>query len=281
MHIPTSADRLTLTLREPSPVPLELDGITPDRVAKLTTLEVAKLPLQHGNRREELGLFFAVTGDPSRGWLHFAGDTRTVKGVAAGMSAGTVSVENSAGMHAGAQMAGGSLVIGGGAGDWLGAEMKGGEIEVRGSAGSQVGAAYRGSRRGMTGGTIRVHGAAGDELGLLMRRGLVVVGGSCGEFAGASMIAGSIFVFGTAGNRLGAGMKRGTVFAGGADELPPSFRYSCDYRPSFLPLYLAALRKAQFSIPESLLNGMVRCYRGDLLHGGRGEVLVGRPAPRG
>jgi formylmethanofuran dehydrogenase subunit C len=266
---------LKLTLRAPAPVPLELDGVTPDRVANLSAADVARLPVQHGNRAEPLGEFFDVTaGRVAPGAdLHFAGDTRNVKGIGAGMSAGFVYVENDAGMHAGARMTGGSLVIDSGAGDWLGAEMRGGSIEVRHDAGNQVGAAYRGSRRGMTGGTILVRGSAGDELGLLMRRGLIVVEDDCGEFAGASMIAGSVFVLGRAGGRLGAGMKRGTIFAAAADELPPSFRFSCRYRPAFLALAFAQLRGLGVDVRGEFARG-VRCYRGDLLHGGKGEMLV-------
>ncbi|MDB5306641.1 MAG: formylmethanofuran dehydrogenase subunit [Gemmataceae bacterium] len=272
----TRSDRLTLTLRDASPIPLELDGVTPDRVSSLTPLGVAKLPVFHGNRKEEIGQFFDVTGDPSQGWIQFAGDTTNVKSIGAGMTSGTVSVEGHAGPHAGAGMTGGHLIVDGGTGDWLGAEMGGGFIEVRGDAGNQVGAAYRGSRKGMTGGVILCRGAAGGEAGLLMRGGLIVVEQGCGEFAGASMIAGSIFVFGKTGDRLGAGMKRGTIFAGGVDELPPSFRYSCEYRPTFLPLYLRPLKAVMAAVPDPSVGGPVSCYRGDLLHGGRGEILIGR-----
>lgn len=274
--------RLTLTLRESSPIPLELYGVIPEAVAPLSLLDVAKLPVFYSNRREELGQFFDVDGDPSRGWIQFAGDTRNVKGIGAGMGSGTVYVENDAGMHAGARMTGGLLIIDSGAGDWLGAEMHGGYIEVRGDAGNQVGAAYRGSRRGMTGGVIWCRRSAGDETGLLMRRGLIVVEGDCGEFAGASMIAGSLFIGRTAGGRLGAGMKRGTIFANTVTELPPSFRYSCEYRPLALALYRKQLASIDCDIP-GLTAGAVHCYRGDMLHGGRGEVFVaagpGQPRP--
>lgn len=246
----------------------------PEYVETLSLLDVAKLPVQLGNRREELGALFDVTGNPASGWMQFAGDTRNVKHIAAGMTHGTVFVENDAGTHAGARMSGGSLVIDGAAGDWLGAEMRGGDIEVRHSVGDQCGAAYRGSRRGMTGGTIFVRGSAGDELGLLMRRGLIVVGKDCGEFAGASMIAGSVVVLGTAGGRLGAGMKRGTIVAGRVAELPPSFRYSCSFRPSFLRFYAKKLREWGATVPYYLERGDMHCYRGDLLHGGTGEVLT-------
>lgn len=266
--------RLRLTLRSSSPIPIEVEGVLPERVEKLSLLEVGKLPVRHGNRREELGAFFDVAGDPATGWIQFAGDTRNVKHIGAGLSRGSVTVESNAGMHAGARMSGGSLIIDDSAGDWLGAEMRGGFIDVRHCAGDQCGAAYRGSRRGMTGGMILVRRSAGDELGLLMRRGLIVIGRDCGEFGGASMTAGTVFVVGTAGARLGAGMKRGTIVAGGVTELPLSFRHSCEYRPSFLHFYAAKLRKWQASVPEYLERGPLHCYRGDVLHGGTGEVLT-------
>ncbi|MDY3553282.1 formylmethanofuran dehydrogenase subunit C [Gemmata sp. JC717] len=267
---------LKLTLRSPSSIPLELDGITPDRVAGLSPLEVARLPVQHGNRAEPLGEFFQITaGGTAIADLHFAGDTRNVKLIGARMSSGSVYVEGPAGMHAGAQMSGGSLTLDSGAAGWLGAEMRGGFIEVRGHAGDQVGAAYRGSRRGMTGGTIFIRGSAGDELGLLMRRGLIVVEGACGQFAGASMIAGTLALFGTVGERCGAGMKRGTIMTASAPQLPPSFRFACEYRPSFLPLYLAHFARLGVNLPTGFGVGTLRCFRGDLLTGGKGEVLVG------
>ncbi|MBN9118519.1 MAG: formylmethanofuran dehydrogenase subunit C [Planctomycetes bacterium] len=264
-----------LTLRAPSTIPLELDGILPERVDGLSPLEVAKLPVQHGNRSEVIGEFFDVAPDPHElADLHFAGDTRNVKHIGAGMTRGSVFVEGPAGMHAGAGMSGGALVLDAGAAEWLGAEMKGGVIEVRGRAGDQAGAAYRGSRRGMTGGTIVIRGTAGDELGLLMRRGLIVVERACGEFAGASMIAGTIVLLGEVGERCGAGMKRGTILAAREPQLPPSFRYACDYRPAFVPMLLADLRKQHLTVPPAL-GANLRCFRGDLLAGGRGEVLCG------
>ncbi|HEY1191474.1 MAG TPA: formylmethanofuran dehydrogenase subunit C [Gemmata sp.] len=265
-----------LTLRVPSTVPLEVDGITPERVANLSPLEVAKLPVAHGNRTELLGELFEVTRDlaPIAG-LHFAGDTGNVKSIGARMTAGSIFVEGPAGTHAGAQMSGGSLILDSSAAGWLGAEMRGGSIEVRGAAGDQVGAAYRGSRRGMTGGTILVRGTAGDELGLLMRRGLIVVERACGAFAGASMIAGTLALLGDVGPRCGAGMKRGTIFTARAPELPQSFRFACVYRPSVLPLYLTHLRGLGANVPPVFGVGEVRCFRGDLLTGGKGEVLVG------
>jgi formylmethanofuran dehydrogenase subunit C len=68
-------------------------------------------------------------------------------------------------------------------------------------------------------------------------------------------------------------MKRGTIVAGRVSELPPSFRYSCDFRPSFLRFYAAKFREWHTE-PPAFLNGEMRCYRGDLLHCGTGEVLT-------
>ena len=264
---------LKLTLRAAPSIPLELEGITPQRVAGLSPLEVANLPVQYGNRSEPLGAFFEVAPDRHRlADLHFAGDLRNVKHVGAGMTGGSVFSEGPVGMHAGARMSGGTLILDSGAAEWLGAEMKGGSIEVRGCAGDQAGAAYRGSRRGMTGGSIVVRGAVGDELGLLMRRGLIVVEGKCGEFAGASMIAGSLVLLGEVGERCGAGMKRGTILTTREPHLPPSFRYSCDYHPAFVPMLLAELRTRRIGILPAF-GGEMKCFRGDLLTGGRGEVL--------
>jgi formylmethanofuran dehydrogenase subunit C len=266
---------IKLNLRDTSPIPLEVFGIIPERLHDLSALEIAKIPIQHGNREAPLGEFFDVTKQSSHSStidLRFTGETRNVKGIGAGMSSGAIHVDGSAGMHAGARMAGGTLRIEGAAGDWLGAEMQGGRIEVFGAAGSLVGAAYRGARRGMLGGSIFVHGNAGDEVGLFIRRGMIAIGGVCGDFAGASMIAGTLALLGGAGARLGAGMKRGTIITGGKVSLPGSFRYACRFRPSFLHLLHRQL--SSFPSADTILSGSFQCFRGDLLTGGYGEVLV-------
>lgn len=256
----------TLTRREPSPIPLDVSGILPETVANLSALEVAKLPVLFGNRREELGQHFAVA-EAFGNSLQFHGDCRNVHGLGRGMTAGELRVKFGAGRHAGAGMSGGTLLLDGGASDWVGAEMSGGRIEVWGGVGDRAGAAYPGSRRGMTGGTIHVYGYAGHELGVLMRRGVIVVTDEVGEFAGASMIAGTIAVGGELGARAGAGMKRGTILAlGGIAEVSAGMRYSCEYSPSVLPLLGKTLN---LPVPKS-----VQCYRGDVLTGGRGELLV-------
>lgn len=259
-----------LTLRTTTTLPLEVEGILPERTIGLSELELSKLPIRFGNKHEPLGEHFAI--EPSTlADLHFAGDTSRVKRIGTGMTSGSLLVEGDVGLHAGAQMAGGRIMILGTADDWLGAEMRGGQIEIRGNAGNQLGAAYRGSRHGMRGGTIIVFGSAGDEAGLLMRRGLIAVGGSLGRFAGASMIAGTIVALGGVGMQCGAGMKRGTIIVGGeAPIMSSSFHYSCEMESAWLGLFAKQMIELGLEIPL----GMMQCYRGDTLTGGRGEILL-------
>jgi formylmethanofuran dehydrogenase subunit C len=267
---------LRLTLLQPPAVPLEVvDGLCPHQFRGLRPHEVPYKTVYHGNRREQLGDWFRVEGDASDGEVRVAGDCSRVKGIAAGMTVGRMVVEGNVGMHAAAGMRGGVLEVHGDAGDWLGAEMSGGLIRVAGSAGHQVGAAYRGGRRGMTGGTIHIRGSAGDEVGLLMRRGLIAVEGGVGEFAAASMIAGTVVVTGAVGKATGAGMKRGTVLIlGDEPELGPGFRFSCEYAPAFLDLLLGDLRRLGYDPGKARDHRPVLCFRGDLVNGGAGELLI-------
>ncbi|HEY2783996.1 MAG TPA: formylmethanofuran dehydrogenase subunit C [Fimbriiglobus sp.] len=262
---------LSLTRRDSSPIPVEVFGLTPDKLVGRNANEISRIKVLHGNREEMVGDHFLATGtldaDPV---VYFTGDCSAVKGIGAGMAGGFVVANGPVGMHAGARMSGGRLVLTD-ASDWLGAEMTGGSIQVRGNAGNQAGAAYRGSRKGMRGGRIQIDGTAGDELGLLMRRGRISVGGAVGEFCGASMIAGTILVAGGVGPRCGAGMKRGTIVAFGKEpDLPPGFRYACEYTPAFARILDRDGEASDWG--KDLTVSSVRLFRGDLTTGGRGEI---------
>jgi formylmethanofuran dehydrogenase subunit C len=261
---------LTITVKHDSTIPLEFAGILPEHLEALTELEISKRPVLLGNRSVQLGEVATVSLRFSKDdSVYFDGDTDRVKQLGAGMSRGFIMIEGNAGMHTGARMSGGDLIVNGNASDWLGAEMRGGRIKVCGDAGHNVGSAYRGSRHGMRGGAIRVMGNAGDELGLLMRRGTIDVYDSIGDFAGASMIAGTILARRGFGTRAGAGMKRGTLIARGQTEpISSGFRHCCNYDPAYLDI----LRLLWRQFPTDC--GPVRCYRGDVLTGGRGELLV-------
>src|SRR5918996_2693157 len=141
---------LTLTLREPPIVPLETEGVSPDRLAALRRGEIEALTVWHGNRRAQLGDFFAVSGDGDEE-LRMEGDLARVKFLGAGMTGGRLVVAGDAGMHTGADMRGGELAVEGDVGDFAGTGMRGGRLVVRGSAGHQLGG-------GHPGGTGRVRG---------------------------------------------------------------------------------------------------------------------------
>lgn len=266
---------VTLTLRQRFSIPLEVVGVLPERLIPLDKSAVALLPVLCGNRTQELGQFFDITHTPPSGAsaepvLRFEGDLSNVHRIGEGMGAGRIECAGTVGRHAGAKMTGGVLHLREDAGDWAGAEMRGGRIIVEGSVGACAGAGYRGARQGMSGGSILIRGNAGHELGLLMRRGMIVVEGICGEFAGASMIAGSIVLLGEVGGKLAAGMKRGTIIT--RYGRPSSgFRESCVYEPTVLPLIVRSLRQLGSSRVEDLPRN-VRCFRGDVLTGGRGEM---------
>ena len=266
---------LKLSYIAPSSVPVEVEGITPDTVRGKSLAEIEKLEIYHGNRKLPLAELFAVSGDPSDGNMEWEGDLSGVHWIGAKLASGVMHVAGNAGRHVGSEMTGGEIHVAGDAGDWVGGEMHGGLIHVRGSAGNLVGAAYRGSARGMTGGTLLIDGDAGHELGHSMRRGLLAVGGTAGDLAGFNMLAGTILLFGPCGIRHGAGMRRGTLgFFGPAPPLLPSFRHACRFRPEALTLLYRKLRSHGFRVPDELVHASYDLYNGDLIEGGRGEILL-------
>jgi formylmethanofuran dehydrogenase subunit C len=268
---------LTLTLAEPSSIPLEVDSVTFAAVRSQSVEAIRAIPIQRGNKSPALGEFFEVSGSADDGEIVWRGDCAKVKHIAAGLSEGRVRVEGNAGMHLGAQLSGGEVIVTGDAADWVGAEMRGGRIRVLGNAGHLVGAVYRGGRRGMTGGEILVHGDAGNEIGHTMRRGLIAIGGRAGDAVGFNMIAGSVFVCGPCGIRPGAEMRRGTIGLLGPDsavDLLPTFQFACIYQPNFLRIYLRHLKALGFPLPDDCLDVSYRRYLGDFLELGLGEVLL-------
>lgn len=265
---------LRLRYRGDTTVPLEAECISPDRLRGKTATEVAAEMVFHGNRQVPLGEFFQIEGNADDGEVVVEGDCSRVKWMGAEMTTGRLRIDGRVGMHLGSEMRGGVIEVHGDAGDWVGAEMRGGRIHVRGRAGHLVGAAYRGSRRGMRGGAILIEGAVGNEIGASMRRGLIAVGGDCGDFPGVSFIAGSIFLFGSVGWRPAAEMKRGTLaLFGPCPPLLPSFRFTCDYRPVFIDVYLRQLRAWGFQAAQRDFPGVFRRYCGDLVSLGKGEIL--------
>jgi formylmethanofuran dehydrogenase subunit C len=268
---------VTLSLREPVSLPVEVDGVLSEKLRGFSVDSIRRLPLTQGNARPELGELFDVTGSPGDDdTLVWEGDLRAVKRIGEGLSSGRILVNGPAGMHLGSGMTGGSIEVSGDVTDWAGAEMRGGLIRIHGSAGDCVGGGYRGSIRGMTGGEILIAGDAGDEVGRVMRRGVIAIGGSCGQFCGSKMIAGNIFVGGQAGGRVGSGMKRGAigVFGGVKTGLLPSFERAGTMRPLFLQPFAGRLCGAGMDSLARAMRSVMERWCGDRLTIGLGEILV-------
>ncbi len=268
-----AASSILLTLRAAPEADLEIDGLSPDRLAALSEQAIAGLPVRTGGRAARLGDFFDIRGERS-GRVRIEGDLTRVAGVGAGMAGGELVVAGSTGQRAGAGMTGGRLHILGSVGDDAGSAMSGGVMRVGGTAGDRLGAATPGAARGMTGGEILVEGAAGVEAGARARRGLLVVGGDAGDDAARAMIAGSLIVLGRMGANPGRGNKRGSIVAAGAIDVPTTYRYACTYKPPHLRLTLTYLRRQYgLAIDERLLDGTWRRYCGDAGDPGKGEIL--------
>lgn len=255
---------------------MSLAGLTPTALAGKSLRQIEQTPVWQGNRQLPLAELFEVSGSAADLHWRLEGDFSRVHNIASAMNEGAVHVAGDVGRHAGQQMRGGKLTVEGSAGDWLGAAMRGGSIDLQGDADNHVGGALVAGKVGMRGGHILVRGSVGTHAAERMRRGWITVLSDCGEWAGHQMRAGTLMVFGRCGPRPGASMRRGTLaLLGGAPELLPTFRYACDYAPQALALMLCDLAEQGIDAAQNV-SCNVAIYNGDLLEGGRGEVLVAR-----
>lgn len=270
---------LTLTYKTTTPVPVEVEGFTPDWAHDKSNAEIERFEIFHGNRKIPLAEMFTVSGTAKEKRFDIEGDLSGVHWIGAGMQSGEIHIHGPAGRHIGSEMRGGEIHVHGDAGGWVGAEMHGGFIHVHGKAGHLIGAAYRGSAKGMTGGTIIIDGDAGNEIAHTMRRGLIAIGGAAGDMIGFNMIAGTVLVFGECGIRAGAGMRRGTIglFGPNPPELLPTFRYASKCQPQVMRMIFRNLRARGLAVDDSLLSSEFDLYDGDLTTVGKGEVLLRHP----
>jgi formylmethanofuran dehydrogenase subunit C len=273
---------IKLTYRAETPVPVEVEGLTPDWACDKSLAEIEQFEVFHGNRKVPLAEMFAVAGDASDKRFDFEGDLSGVHWIGAHMRSGTIFVHGPAGRHVGSELRGGEIRVEGDVGGWVGCEMRGGFIHVRGNAGHLVGAAYRGSAKGMTGGTILVDGDAGNEIGLSMQQGVIAIGGEAGDMLGFNMTDGTVLVIGNSGIRAGAGMHGGTIGLFGPTPPPvlPSFRFDRTTQPEKLVALLRELRDKGLRMDESRLPADTDVYVGDLVADGSGEIYLRHlPAP--
>lgn len=268
---------LVLTQQVETTIPIEVQGITPDRFKDNSNEEIAKLPIWHGRKKLELGEIFKVSGKPTESMtMVWEGNLRPVHWIGSGMCDGSIQVESEAGRHVGSQMSGGTIMVKGDVSDFLGVEMTGGQIRVAGNAGDLVGGNYPGSTFGMNRGSILVDGDVGKGAGQSMRRGTIAIGGNAGALVGWNMLAGTILVFGNSGPDVGAGMTRGTIVLGGGQSHPllPTFRQGGSYPVPILTMMSKWLTRQGFDFNETMLESDFHQFDGDLLSGGRGEVFV-------
>lgn len=258
-------------------IPIELQGITPDRLAGLTDAEIAQLQVWHGRNEHSLDQLFQIQGSLENDQtLVLAGDLTAAHWIGAGMQSGKIRVESSCGRHVGSQMRGGEIVIHGNASDFLGVEMTGGSIRVSGNVSDHAGGIYPGSKSGMNRGAIFIEGNAGKGVGQSLRRGTIVVGGNAGELTGWNMKAGTIMVLGECDRHVGAGMTRGTIIIGNGSEenLGPLFARGGVYRVPIIPILANWLKQNSFDFPPELLSSRFHVYSGDQIKGGKGEIFI-------
>ena len=213
---------LTLRLKAAAGERLDLSGITPAKLSKLSAQEIARLPVGMTKGTVTLADAFEISGSP--------GDTITIDGAGAaldfagaGMCSGTLRVNGNAGTYAGRKMTGGMLEINGNAGNYLAAGLTGGQVHVRGNAGDNLGGVLPGERFGMAGGTVVVSGNIGARAGDKMRRGTIIVKGKTGANTGTRMVGGTIWAEGGLGPDPGFMMRRGTLIAPQVERLLPTF----------------------------------------------------------
>jgi formylmethanofuran dehydrogenase subunit C len=269
---------LVLECRSDSTLPIEVDGITVERLTGVAEREIATRPIWHGNQQIELGQLFRVQGEiDGSASIIWQGRLESVHWIGAYMKRGSMVLESSAGRHVGSQMSGGTIVAQANVSDFAGCEMTGGTLTIRGDAGHMLGGQLPGSRCGMNRGKIIVDGSAGNGTGQLMRRGTIAVGGDAGRLCGWNMLAGSIVVMGKCGEDFGAGMTRGTIVLAGrpAQPPPPTFARGGIYRHGAIPLLAKWLDEQGFHPARKLSSRSFQMFHGDILNGGRGEILLG------
>lgn len=248
---------VTITPLKAFDISVEAENISPDKFAPLTLGQTRSLEVWQGNRKRKMADLFRVDGDegeakPEETLIRLEGDFSRVKRIAEGMSAGSVEVTGSAGMHAGNNMKGGLLKVEGNADDWLGREIRGGKIEVKGNAGNYAGGGYRGEKCGMRGGEIEIGGNAGVYLGEHMCGGKISVARDAGDFPGAANQGGTIFIGGST-YLPGAEMTKGTITIKGKASILPSYQ----------------------KIEVVSIDGRnYQKYAGDQVENGKGEIFV-------
>lgn len=209
---------------------LEAEVITPDIFAEKNTNEIENLLVWQGSRQFPISDFFDVEGSGGTSAedtsIVIDGDVTRVKRIGCQMTAGSITINGSAGMHVGSEMEGGEITVKGDADSWAGMEMKGGLLHITGNIKDHLGCAYRGSWHGMTGGCIVIDGNAQSQVGGGMSGGKIIVNGNVENFCGIRQNGGLIVVKGDAVRTVGVEMSGGTiVVVGHIRNFSPGFEH--------------------------------------------------------
>jgi len=266
--------QLTLTQRAATAQRLDMRAFTPERLAALAPAEIPRLPVAVGNRREQLGELFEISGTPGER-LHIVPAGDNLDYVGAGMTTGELTIDGDLGDGTGQAMTGGILNVSGSTGDDAGTGMRGGRLVIDGNAGERLGAPVTGAVHGMDRGLILVRGDAGERAGERMRRGLILIQGDAGGWCCADMIAGTVAVAGSIGPMAGSGIRRGTLLLAREPQgLPVTFNDNGAHRLSFLGLMLRELAGLSGAGQwDTLVGKPVQRLLGDVGAGGIGEIL--------
>lgn len=251
-----------------------------DRLAVLDENAVARLELLAGAERVPLGDLFRVRRLAEHGTprLEIEGSPHLLR-LAAGMEAGRVDVDGDAGGLLGEGLRGGEIHVRGDAGPLAGASARGGVISITGSAGDRLGGPSPGAKHGLAGAEIIVAKDAGEEAGLRMRRGLIAVGGEVGRLPAHHGLAGTLLVARGPLELAGLGMRRTSIVSLDREAYPESLRTanfveSGAAQPIILRVLYARLRALGVDLDTACDFASYHLFSGDILEGGRGEILV-------
>lgn len=261
--------------------PVDTAGLLPTRLAALSVEQVAELPLLCAGRWRKLADVFEVqplstttAAAPEVCRLEVE-STAQVHRLGWGMSAGELIVRGATGTLVGACMSGGTVTVFGNTGALAGAGLRGGLLRIEGSTGQRLGGPPPGTWRGMTGGEIIVTGAAGAYAGLRQRGGLIAVAGDVGPYAGVRMLAGTLLIGGQVAHGVGTSMQRGTIICLNHSPVThTNFGHDGPTQPVVWRLLARRLRQLSFPLPDAAEELTFDSHSGDLLEGGRGELLI-------
>jgi formylmethanofuran dehydrogenase subunit C len=267
---------ITLTLKAPPRLRIDMRGIAPLPLATASTEAIGQQTVWHGNESVALVDLFTVRKSERREnapTLRLVGDLARFDRIGWAIDGGRIEIDGNAGDYLGALMTSGAIHCSGDAGMFAACEMAGGRLQVEGNVGDFAGATQPGSMEGMRGGEFIVKGNAGERLGDRMRRGLLAVLGNAGDFAASRLVAGTIAIGGSVGAHPAFGMRRGTLLLAQVQP-PPRATFVTSVHDISVYWHLLARHVAGCGGPfEGIGARLPRRLVGDLAVDGKGEVL--------